>query len=180
MHDTRRRVSVLVTRGLMVLALAVLAWLMPFGTIGALAIMFGGFTLIDGGFALVLVFSAKDPQRWATTLWLEGVASILAGGVVLLAPSLGIGALTAIVATWAIVTGALEVYAAYRGGGRSSGRTLLGAAGAVSILIGLLFLVRPGDKLFLIYVAIYAFLFGLSMTLLGLRLRAWLGHYRTA
>ena len=111
MNTARRRTTVLLTRGLMVLALALVAWLVPFGTLGALAVMFGGFTLIDGGFALVHVFTAKDPQRWVTTLWLEGLVSIVAGGVTLLVPGLGATALTTIFAIWVVVIGALEVYA---------------------------------------------------------------------
>jgi uncharacterized membrane protein HdeD (DUF308 family) len=171
MTDTRHRWMLLVLRGIIALSLGVAAWLFPLATIAALGLLFGGFALLDGGFALAVVFTVQHPERWVTMLLLEALVSIGAGMVVLLVPNLGGLALAGIVGAWAIATGLLELVTAFRIGDARDGRAMLGVAGVVSVLTGMLFVWNGTTRSVLLLVAAFACAFGIAMMVLGLRLR---------
>jgi uncharacterized membrane protein HdeD (DUF308 family) len=171
MTDTRHRWMLLLLRGLVVVALGVVAWLWPITTIGTLGVLFGGFALLDGGFALAVVFTVQDPARWVTMLLVESLVSIAAGMITLLAPNLGTMALAVIVGMWAIATGLLEVVTAFRVKDARDGRAILAVAGVISILAGMLLVVNGSSRGLLVLIGLFAFGFGISLAALSLRLR---------
>ena len=153
MRDTSHRWMLLLLRGLVAVGLGVVAWLSPVATIATVGIIFGGFALLDGGFALAVVFSVKNPARWVTMLLVESLVSVVAGMVTLLVPNLATVSLAVIVGAWAIATGVLELVTAFRVGDARDGRSLLGVAGVVSILTGLLFMVNGTERGVLVLLA---------------------------
>ena len=160
----------LILRGVIMLIAGVVAWLSSVATVATLAVLFGAFALLDGGFALAMVFMTKNPARWTTTLWGEAMLSVGAGALMLVWRSPQPTTVAMIVGAWALVSGVLDIAAAYRVDGDASARSLLGIAGGISAAIGLLFIVDGGSRLFLLLVAVCAFTFGASMTFIGLRL----------
>jgi uncharacterized membrane protein HdeD (DUF308 family) len=88
-------------------------------------------------------------------------------------PALTAVALLLLIAGWAIVTGLLEIAAAIRLRREIDHEWLLGLAGALSILFGLVMIARPGVGALAVVWAIagYAVLFGVLLIALGFRLR---------
>jgi len=79
-----------------------------------------------------------------------------------------------VIAIWAIATGILEIVAAFRFGGQGSAPWLLGLAGILSIIVGLIFAVAPipGLLAYVIVLGIYAIIFGILMVVWAFRLRS--------
>jgi uncharacterized membrane protein HdeD (DUF308 family) len=95
-------------------------------------------------------------------------------------------ALLYLIAAWAILTGIVEFIAAVRLRHLISGEWMLGLAGLLSILVGILLFASPGaGALAVIWtIGAYAIVFGIVLIALGFRLRGLqhgaAGHVRPA
>ncbi|PVA05661.1 HdeD family acid-resistance protein [Thalassorhabdomicrobium marinisediminis] len=170
-----------VLRGVLALVIAVLAWLMPAEAILALTLVFGAFAFADGVFGLIAaVRHMRREERWG---WLafSGVLGILTGLVVLVAPFVATFVLAvflwASIAFWSVFSGLFELVTAIRLRKEIEGEIWLGLSGIVSILLGALIVwfltTSPAETLLALgwLLAIYAAIFGVTMILLGLKLR---------
>lgn len=165
----------LILRGLVAVLFGLAAIVLPGLTIEVLVLFFGVYAFVDGVFAVVAAFNHRDTHdRWWVLL-LEGIVGILVGIIALLRPGLTVLAVLYFVAAWGILTGVLEIVAAFRLRRELEGEWLLGASGVLSILFGLLVGVFPGAAaLVLIWlVAAYAIFFGALLITLGLRVQGW-------
>ncbi|HEX9373681.1 MAG TPA: DUF308 domain-containing protein [Roseiflexaceae bacterium] len=90
---------------------------------------------MDGVIALVLAFDVSRGRGW---LVLSGIAGIAAGILTFMYPSTTAVALVYIVAAWAIITGIFEIVAAFEWRQVLSDMWMLGLAGALSIILGVL------------------------------------------
>ena len=79
-----------------------------------------------------------------------------------------------LIATWALVTGVLEIIAAVRLRKEIEGEWLLALSGIFSILLGGLLAIMPGPGAVALvwYLGAYAVAFGVLLIALGFRLRA--------
>jgi uncharacterized membrane protein HdeD (DUF308 family) len=79
-----------------------------------------------------------------------------------------------LIAAWAIVTGIIEIAVAVRLRQMIEGEWLLGLAGVLSVLLGVLLMARPDAGLlaWVWIIGAYALLFGVVLVALSLRLRA--------
>ena len=162
-----------VLRGVLAILFGLAAFLWPGLTWLVLILLFGSYALVDGAFSLVMGFvSIKNEPRWWAFV-LEGIVSILAGLIALFQPELTALILLYVIATWAIVTGVLEIAAAIRLRREIENEWLLGLAGAASILVGVLLFLQPeaGSLAVVWTIGAYALLFGVLWIALGLRLR---------
>lgn len=170
-----------VLRGVLALIIAGLAWFMPVEAVLALTLVFGAFAFADGVFGLIAaVRQMREGERWG---WLafSGVLGILTGIVVVVSPFVATFVLTfflwASIAVWSILSGAFEIASAIRLRKEIEGEIWLGLSGLLSILLGavvIFFLTfSPASSLFALgwVLAIYAAVFGVTMILLGLKLR---------
>lgn len=170
-----------VLRGVIALAIAVLAWLMPAEAILTLTIVFGAFAFADGVFGLVsAVRNIRKGERWG---WLavSGILGIATGLVVLVTPLVATLVLAVFlwssIAFWSVASGILEVMTAIRLRKEIEGEFWLGLSGALSVLLGILVVwfltVRPAETLAALgwLLGFYAAFFGLLMLSLGFRLR---------
>jgi uncharacterized membrane protein HdeD (DUF308 family) len=170
-----------VLRGVLALIIAGLAWFMPVEAVLALTLVFGAFAFADGVFGLIAaVRQMREGERWG---WLafSGVLGILTGIVVVVSPFMATFVLTfflwASIAVWSILSGAFEIASAIRLRKEIEGEIWLGLSGLLSILLGavvIFFLTfSPASSLFALgwVLAIYAAVFGVTMILLGLKLR---------
>jgi uncharacterized membrane protein HdeD (DUF308 family) len=116
----------------------------------------------------------KDSRRWWVFL-LEGLLGIAAGIVALVLPGLATLVLIYIIASWAIITGILEIAAAVRLRDEISNEWVLGLGGFVSMVLGVLLFVQPaaGGLAIIWIIAGYALIFGVLLIILGFRLRSW-------
>src|ERR1700692_1856355 len=122
-------------RGLLGMAVGVVALVLPAATVLGRVLLFAAYMLIDGVFAVVAaVRAARGHDRWGL-LALEGVAGIIAGVIAVVWPAITVLAFVLIVAAWAIVSGILVLMAAFRLN-LEHGRWWLVLAGATSVVYG--------------------------------------------
>jgi uncharacterized membrane protein HdeD (DUF308 family) len=151
----------------LVLGIALLVW--PGVTLLLLVTFIGVYWL---GTGILTIFSAfTDRSRWGWKL-LSGVLSILAGLVVLFYPLYSAVLLPALliifIGIWGLVIGLISLVQAFRGAGWGAG-----VLGALSIIIGMLFLANPlvSAALLVLLVAVLAIIGGIVAIFLAFRLR---------
>ena len=162
-----------ILRGLLAIAFGVLAFLAPAWGLAILVALFGVWALVDG---IASLWTGIRTRRVARNWWLEileGVVSVLTGLIALVLPAFTAGILLLLIAAWAIVTGALQIWNAIRLREQIEGEFWLGLAGAASILFGILVFLFPAQStLTLVWlIGSGAIVIGAFLILLGWRLR---------
>jgi uncharacterized membrane protein HdeD (DUF308 family) len=159
-------------RGLLAVIVGVVMFVFPQIALPALILAFAVWMIVDGVAELIGAWRMRGQKQWWLGI-LEGVAGIVVGLIAVFIPGLTAVALLFLVAAWAIVTGVLEIIAAIRLREQISGELWMGLAGLLSILFGLYLVLFPGAGILslLWLVGFFAILFGVSMLLLGWRLR---------
>lgn len=170
-----RRWWVFVVRGVLAVVFGVIALVWPETTIQVLVILFGIYAVLDGLFALVTALTSRRRRGGWWLLLVEAVAGIGAGVLAFVWPQVTAVALLYLIAGWAILTGLLELLAALQLRREIEGEWALVLAGVVSIILGLLLALRPGSGLIAVvwFIGAYALVFGVLLTVLGLRLRGF-------
>jgi uncharacterized membrane protein HdeD (DUF308 family) len=167
-----------VLRGVLAILFGVLAFVWPAITWLTLIFMFGIYAIVDGLFAVGTGLShTKDSPRW-WMFFLEGLLGIGAGIVALVAPGLTSLVLIYMIASWAIITGVLEIVAAIRLRNEITNEWGLGLGGLVSIVLGVVLFLQPaaGGLAIIWIIAAYALIFGVLLVILGFRLKNWGAH----
>jgi uncharacterized membrane protein HdeD (DUF308 family) len=134
-----RRWWIVAARGVVSVAFGIAAFAAPDRTMSLLVSLFGLFALADGVFTM----GAGLAVNWLS-LFLEGFVGAGIGILTLFFPSTNGLWLVPLIATYAIVTGGLEVVGAVRlraqaRGAMVQGDWLLGASGALSLAFGVVF-----------------------------------------
>ncbi len=134
----------LLLRGLAAIAFGVIAFFWPGITLVALTYLFGAYAVVDGVFAILAAINASgDPgPRW--WLGLSGVVSIIAGIVAFAYTGMTALLLLMFIAAWAIVIGALQLYAAIRLRKIIDNEWWLILSGLLSIAFGAVLVAWPG------------------------------------
>jgi len=163
----------LAIRGVAAIIFGLLAFLWPGITLLALVFLFGAYAFVDGVFAIVAGIRAREQQRWWLLL-IEGILSVIAGIMAFAVPGITAFVLLILIATWAIVTGILEVIAAIQMRKYITNEWLLALSGVASVIFGVLLLLRPaiGALAVVWLIGGYAILFGILLLSLGIRLRS--------
>jgi uncharacterized membrane protein HdeD (DUF308 family) len=167
----------LALRGLFAIVFGLIALLAPGLTLIALVIVFGAYAFVDGVFGIVAaVRAAEAHHRWVWLL-VEGLAGVAAGIITFVWPGITAIVLLYLIAFWALVTGVLELIAGVHLRGHLAGEWMLLLGGAVSIIFGILLIVRPlaGALAVLWLIGIYATVFGILLLFLAFRLRGHAG-----
>jgi uncharacterized membrane protein HdeD (DUF308 family) len=164
----------LLLRGVAAIAFGVLAFVWPGITLLTLVIFYGAYAIVDGIFALWAAIGGKGGDaraRW--WLALVGVLGIVAGIVTFAWPGITALVLLYFIAFWAIATGIFQIVGAIRLRKEIEGEWWLVLAGALSVLFGLILLVRPGEGALAVVwlIATYAVLVGILHLALAFRLR---------
>jgi uncharacterized membrane protein HdeD (DUF308 family) len=167
------RSTILLMRGAVGVTFGLLALAWPGLTILTLIGIFAGYALLDGIITLWLgLTSTPTEQRpWAPTL--RGMLGIVAGIFTFLWPSLTTLALLLVIAAWAVMTGVLEIIAAFMFRRVIADERHLALSGILSIAFGLLLSAFPALGLLGIAwaLAAYALASGIVLIALGFRLR---------
>jgi uncharacterized membrane protein HdeD (DUF308 family) len=165
----------LVIRGLVAIVFGIVTFAWPGITVGALVLLFGVYALLDGVISIVGAWqAARAHERWGALI-LEGIIGITAAAVTAIFPGITALALVYLIATWALVTGALEIVAAMRLREYITHEWLLTLSGVASLLFGILAILLPlaGAVAIALGIGVYAFVFGVLLIGLGFRLRSW-------
>ncbi len=163
----------LVIRGVIAVLFGLAALVAPGLVAATLVLVFGAYALVDGVFAIIAaVLALAKHERWGYLL-LEGVIGIAAGAAAWAFPGLAIVVFITLLAVWAVVTGGLMLAAAFQLD-TGHGNWMMGLAGLVSIIWGVLLWTYPiaGVWVLTIWFGAYALMFGVAMIALGVRLRA--------
>ena len=162
-----------ILRGIVALifGIIVLAW--PGATTLVVLILFGSLVLVSGLFAIggsIAAISRKE--KWGAEMFL-GVLGVLIGIVTFARPGLTLVTLIVIIAIWAILSGAIELFAAIELPSKTDGRIWLSIAGVLSIGIGILFLALPeaGVWTIILIIGIYSLVFSVVLFVLGFRVK---------
>lgn len=165
---------VVVLRGALAVLFGILAFLWPGITIAALVLLFGAYAVVDGLFSLIAAFRpAPGESRWLLVLF--GVLSLIAGIFVLAMPAITSVVLLYAVAIWAVASGIVAIVASIALRKMISGEWLLALSGVLSIVLGIFLLSRPAaGMLGLVWaIALYAVAVGITLVVLGFKLRSW-------
>jgi uncharacterized membrane protein HdeD (DUF308 family) len=170
----RRYWWMLVIRGVIAILFGLAALVWPGLTALVLVYLFGAFALFDGILAVVLSLQerAVAPRWWV--LLIEGIVGILIGVLTFFSPLVTALALLYLIAAWAILTGVIEIVAAF-----SLRRALvlewtLAIAGILSILLGILLAVQPVSGIITVVwiIGIYAIVFGVLLVIRAFQFRS--------
>lgn len=159
-------------RGVLAILLGGIALAMPVAALAALALVFGAYMLADGIVGIIAgVRAARNGARWGWLI-IEGLLSIIAGGIALVLPGLALISFVLLVAIWAVVSGVAMLIAAFRLD-KPAGRGWMIFGGLLSVLWGGLLFLSPitGGIVLALWIGAYGIAFGVLMLVLAVRLR---------
>ena len=166
-------------RGIAAILFGLCALFIPGAALWALVILFGAYCLVDGIFAIVAAARAGQAhERWVQ-LMLLGLLGLVAAAITWFYPGLTALGLLYVIAAWAIVTGILELVAAFELRRHLPGELWWVLAGLCSILFGLFLVWQPGAGALAVVwlIGAYAIAFGVFLLGLAFRLRAHLARH---
>ncbi|MCW2941995.1 MAG: protein of unknown function rane [Actinomycetia bacterium] len=163
---------VLTVRGVFAILFGLVAWIWPQITVLALLLLFGAYALVDGA---VLAGSAVRGGRGPARTWLIGVGivGILIGIMTLIWPAETGYVLLIIIASWAMVLGALQIVTAVLLRKELPDEWFLIITGAISVIFGLLLFLWPAKSVIAVIwiIGLFSLIFGVAMVTTSLRLR---------
>ena len=163
-------------RGVLAVLVGLAGFVWPAISAVALVLLLAAWMILEGGSSLVAALRDAEKGREALLLGVEGLIGVAAGVVAFAWPEPTLVVLALLAGAWAIATGVLEIVAAVRLRRQISGELLLAAAGAASIVAGIVLVVFPvsGIVALTLLLAAYAVVFGAF--LIGLGIRLWRLH----
>jgi len=161
-----------VLRGVLGILFGFLVFAYPSTAVTVFVYLFGAYALLDGVVALALAFDVNRGRGW---LILSGIAGIGAGILTFFYPSATALVLVYIVAAWAIITGIFEIAAALEWRQVLSDMWMLGLAGVLSIILGVLLFSSPSAGLlaWAWLIGFYAIVYGVLYIAAGIRLKSF-------
>jgi uncharacterized membrane protein HdeD (DUF308 family) len=154
----------LIARGILALAVGVIALAWPTVTVLALVIMFAVYAFLAAGLQAVRAFSSAKAGPVIGHLLL-GLADLAAGVIALAWPGPTALVLVLIVGVWAVVAGLVEITAAFGAGEPGGTRAAFILGGLATVAFGVVLCARPG-----VGAVVLALLFGLYSLISG----AWM------
>ncbi|WGL15050.1 HdeD family acid-resistance protein [Microbulbifer bruguierae] len=162
-------------RGCFAILFGVLTFVWPGISLLSLIILFGAYSLVDGVIALYGAFKGRGSVTGSSIWWLifVGITGIAAGIVTFIYPQVTALVLVIFIGAWALVRGIFEIIGAIRLRKEIDHEWLLIFAGVLSVIFGLVLLLKPGaGALALLWlIGTYAILFGIILVWLAFRLR---------
>ena len=132
--------SWIVLRGVLAIVFGLLCLLAPGFSLTALVFFWGAYALVDGAFALAAGFYTNSWQMTGI-----GMIGITVSVLTFVLAGISGGMLLALIAIWALIAGGLDIAAAMRFRVEVPNEWLLILSGAVSVVFGVLMLLRLDD-----------------------------------
>ena len=162
----------LIVRGILAVAVGIMALAWPGVTVLALVILFAVYAFMASGLQAVRAFTSRDAGPVVGHL-LVGLIDLAAGVLALAWPGATALVLVLIVGSWAVVTGLFEVTAAFQAGETGGTRALYVLGGLVSVTFGVVLFARPGVgaiTLALLF-GLFNLIYGVAALIQGIELR---------
>lgn len=152
----------LLVRGVIAILFGIMAMVWPGITAIALAVLWGIWALIDGVVNLAAAFQAGATGKGWKIFY--GVVSVIAGLVAIIHPFDAALVLTWILGIWFIVTAIFQGVGAFSST-RTQPRWMLLVTAVLSLVIGILFVARPGVGILsiVLWVGIVAIIWGIFL-----------------
>jgi uncharacterized membrane protein HdeD (DUF308 family) len=149
---------------------AIALWRIP--VFDAVVVSFGTYAIADGILAIASVLRAARPRMTGWPIALEGIVSIVLGGLVFVWPFFPRRAIGVLIA-WGVLTGICEIVAAVRFPRELAAHWFVATGGASSMFLALVVLALPhaGSDRVALALAAYAIVFGIVMLFASLRFR---------
>ena len=160
-------------RGLLGILFGLICLLTPGIGLEVYVILYAAYMLVDGIFAIISgIKAARHGERWGLLI-LEGIVDLAAGTVAVLWPAITLVALIWVVAIWAIISGALMLWAAFTLN-LDHGRWWLALGGIASLIFGVLLVIEPliGAVVLTLWIGAYALVFGIFLLVLAFQLHS--------
>ncbi len=164
-------------RGIAALAFGLITLVLPGITLGALLMVFGVFVIIDGIFSLTAGIRASGHrERWGSLVF-SGVVGLAAGLIALFAPIAAAVGFALLIGIWSLATGVMQIMSAIRLRRVIENEWLMALGGALSVVIGLVFLLVPDVAMLTLvwWLGLFATASGVMLVALALRLRHTFG-----
>ncbi len=175
-------------RGFIAIAFGLAALFWPALTLGVMVLLFGLFALFEGFLTIVTSFGKGD-EKGGWSFLFEGIAGILVCAIVLLGSSIGtmlwprVAAVMLVyyIAGWAMLAGLFKIITAFRIRSEVKGEWMLGLSGLISILVGLILILRPEAGVLAVawLIGIFAIILGIFLIFVGLKFRGIVLGLRT-
>jgi uncharacterized membrane protein HdeD (DUF308 family) len=164
--------SSLLWRGLLAIAVGIVSVIWPNVTVSAFVILFAVYAFLASGTDLIRAFSSDRAGPVAGYLLLA-VVSFAAGVVALVWPGMTAVVLVLWIAAWALVTGLVEVFLAFRGGQAAGMRAAWALSGLVSIALGVVLFLQPeiGASSLATVFGVFSVVYGVSAVVLSVQAR---------
>ena len=166
---------VFLIRGLAAIVFGLLGFFYPGATLFTLVLFYGAYALVDGVFAIVSAVRGKEGMRPRWWLAVVGIAGVLAGVLTFVWPGITAQILLLMIAIWAIVIGAMQIWGAIQLRKEIEGEWLLILSGLLAIAFGVVLLARPGiGALAVVWmIGSYAVIAGIDYIALAFRLKRY-------
>jgi uncharacterized membrane protein HdeD (DUF308 family) len=169
----------LILRGILAVAVGIIAIAWPGVTILALVILFAVYAFLDAGLQAARAFSSRNAGPVFGHLLL-GLIDLAAGVVALIWPGPTAYVLVIVVAAWALVGGFAEIFAGFQSGETAGLRAVFIIGGLVSVAFGIVLFSRPdvGAVTLALLFGLYSMIFGFTQIATGIQLRQLGGSVR--
>jgi uncharacterized membrane protein HdeD (DUF308 family) len=165
---------IIALQGVAAVVFGLLALVWPEITLLALVFLFGAYAIVDGVLALARGFrrgsGGGGPDWWRVV---HGVVGIGAGVIAFAAPGITAFALLLVIAAWAIVSGVVELLAAYQLRDVIRREWLLALDGVLSIIFGVILVAFPsaGALAVVWLIGAFAIASGVILLMVAFRMR---------
>jgi uncharacterized membrane protein HdeD (DUF308 family) len=159
-------------RGVVAILFGLVALFIPGAVLLTLALLFAAYLIVDGVLGMIAaVRAASHHDRWGLLLF-EALVNLAVGMIAAVFPAAAVAGFVLVIGAWALITGVLMLVAAFRLH-VSHGRWWLVFAGIVSVLWGAVLFIAPlmGAVVLAWWLGAYAVVFGITLLMLGFRLR---------
>ena len=162
----------LILRGILAIVVGILALAWPNITVLALVILFAVYAFMAAGLQAMLAFSSGRAGPVIGHLLL-GLVCLAAGVVAVVWPGPTAYVLVLVVATWAVVAGVFEFFAAFQHGETAGMRALFIVSGLVSIAFGVVLFAHPriGAFTLALLFGLFTLVYGVAELVSGIELR---------
>lgn len=159
-------------RGIAALIFGVATLVWPDISLTALVILWGAYALVDGVAALWAAIADRSIEHRGWVAF-QGVAGVAAGVVTFVWPSITALALLWVIAAWAIAMGIALIATSIAVRKEISGELLVGLAGVLSVILGVILIAEPAGGALAVTWAIgwFACLYGIVMLTLSWEIR---------
>jgi uncharacterized membrane protein HdeD (DUF308 family) len=165
----------IILRGVVALLFGIMALISVQFTLLFLVYLFGAYVLLDGILAIIVSLQERRSSSGWWVVFLLGIVGIVVGVLSFIHPGDVALVIFYLVAAWLVITGILEIISAFTL--RAIGvEWLLVVAGGISIILGIIFFLRPTSSILSLVwlLGVFALIYGIIQIVRAIQLRSLL------